>query len=76
MGFCVFKTNTFFLYQGAIRTTAVSKGKPTEKLSKVLEMVARNLTQSKIPFAVIGAMALGSYGLPRIAENPDERFEL
>ena len=54
----------------------MNNGKPTEKLSKVLEIITRNLTQNKIPFAVIGAMALGSYGLPRIAENPDERFEL
>ena len=49
----------------------MNNGKPTEKLSKVLEIIARNLTQNKIPFAVIGAMALGSYGLPRFTSDID-----
>lgn len=43
----------------------------TEKLNKVLEIIARNLTQNKIPFAVIGAIALGLYGLPRFTSDID-----
>ncbi len=42
-----------------------------EKLNKVLEIIARNLTQNKIPFAVIGAIALGLYGLPRFTSDID-----
>jgi len=49
----------------------VNNGKPTEKLSKALEIITRNLKQNKIPFAVIGAMALGSYGLPRFTSDID-----
>lgn len=44
---------------------------PTEKLNKVLEIIGRNLSQDKIPFAVIGAMALGAYGLPRFTSDID-----
>lgn len=44
---------------------------PTEKLNKVLEILARNLTQNKIPFAVIGAIALGLYGLTRFTSDID-----
>lgn len=44
---------------------------PTEKLNKVLEIIGRNLSQDKIPFAVIGAMALGVYGLPRFTSDID-----
>lgn len=43
----------------------------TEKLNKVLEIISRNLTQNKIPFAVIGAIALGLYGLPRFTSDID-----
>jgi hypothetical protein len=44
---------------------------PTEKLNKVLEIISRNLTQNKIPFAVIGAIALGLYGFPRFTSDID-----
>ena len=44
---------------------------PTEKLNKVLEIIVRNLTQNKIPFAVIGAIALGLYSLPRFTSDID-----
>ena len=42
-----------------------------EKLNKVLEIIARNLNQNKIPFAVIGAIALGLYGFPRFTSDID-----
>ena len=42
-----------------------------EKLNKVLEIITGNLKQNKIPFAVIGAMALGYYGLPRFTSDID-----
>jgi hypothetical protein len=48
---------------------------PTEKLNKVLEIIAQNLTQNKIPFAVIGAIALGLYGLPRFTSDIDMIIE-
>ena len=44
---------------------------PTEKLNKVMEIIARNLAQNKIPFAVIGAIALGLYSLPRFTSDID-----
>lgn len=42
-----------------------------EKLNRVLEIITRNLTQSNLPFAVIGAMALGLYGHPRFTVDID-----
>jgi hypothetical protein len=49
-----------------------------EKLNIVLTIITRNLKQNRIPFAVIGAMALGLYGLPRFTADIDliteERF--
>ncbi|OIN96373.1 MAG: hypothetical protein AUJ48_01665, partial [Deltaproteobacteria bacterium CG1_02_45_11] len=42
-----------------------------EKLNKVLEIIANNLSNNKIPFAIIGAMALGLYGLPRFTSDLD-----
>ncbi|MEW6670499.1 MAG: hypothetical protein AB1427_02275 [Thermodesulfobacteriota bacterium] len=42
-----------------------------EKLTNVLTIITRNLKQSRIPFAVIGAMALGLYGLPRFTADID-----
>jgi len=42
-----------------------------EKLNKVLTIITRNLKQNQIPFAVIGAMALGLYGLPRFTADID-----
>jgi len=44
---------------------------PTEKLNKVLEIISRNLNQNKIPFAVVGAIALGLYGFPRFTSDID-----
>ena len=44
---------------------------PTAKLNKVLEIIGRNLSQGKVPFAVIGALALGVYGLPRFTSDID-----
>jgi hypothetical protein len=44
---------------------------PTEKLTKVLEIISQNLTQNKIPFAVVGAIALGLYGFPRFTSDID-----
>lgn len=45
--------------------------KTPERLDKALKRITRNLTQSKIPFAVIGAMALGLYGHPRFTAHID-----
>lgn len=42
-----------------------------EKLNKVLTIITRNLNQNRILFAVIGAMALGIYGLPRFTADID-----
>ena len=42
-----------------------------EKLNKVLEIIARNLNQNKIPFAIIGAIALGLHGFPRFTSDID-----
>jgi len=42
-----------------------------EKLNNVLTIITRNLKQNQIPFAVIGAMALGFYGLPRFTADID-----
>lgn len=44
---------------------------PAEKLNNVLKIIARNLTQNKIPFALIGAIALGMYGLSRFTSDID-----
>ena len=44
---------------------------PAEKLKKVLEIISRNLTQNKIPFTVVGAIALGLYGFPRFTSDID-----
>ncbi len=41
------------------------------KLNNVMEILAHHLTQQHIPFAVIGAMALGLYGLPRFTSDID-----
>lgn len=41
------------------------------KLKKMMEIITLCLDEKKIPFAVIGAMALGSYGLPRFTADID-----
>ncbi len=41
------------------------------KLTVILQIISENLTQNKIPFALIGAMALGLYGLPRYTSDID-----
>lgn len=45
--------------------------KTPEKLNKVLQIIAHNLMQNNIPFAIVGAMALGLYGLPRFTSDID-----
>ncbi|RLC22166.1 MAG: hypothetical protein DRI57_00540 [Deltaproteobacteria bacterium] len=42
-----------------------------KKLTNILEIISKNLTRKNIPFAVIGAMALGAYGLPRYTADVD-----
>ncbi len=42
-----------------------------EKLTNILEIISENLARKNIPFAVIGAMALGAYGLPRYTADVD-----
>jgi len=44
---------------------------PTEKLNNLLDIIARNLTQNKIPYAVIRAIALSLYGLSRFTSDID-----
>ncbi|QTA87044.1 hypothetical protein [Desulfonema magnum] len=41
------------------------------KLTNILEIISENLTRRNIPFAVIGAMALAAYGLPRYTADAD-----
>lgn len=41
------------------------------KLPGVLQIIADNFTQNQIPYSLIGALALGLYGLPRYTANPD-----
>ena len=41
------------------------------KLAKILEIIASNLSDEDIPFAAIGALALGIYGLPRHTSDID-----
>ncbi|MCJ7774718.1 MAG: hypothetical protein MUP22_16460 [Desulfobacterales bacterium] len=43
----------------------------TTKLSNILNIVSDNLSQNKILFAIIGALALGFYGLPRYTSDID-----
>jgi len=47
------------------------QSKTPEKLNNVLTIITRNLKKNQIPFAVIGAMALGFYGLPRFTADID-----
>jgi len=50
----------------------MENGKMTpKKLTDILEIISENLTRRNIPFAVIGAMALGTYGLPRYTADVD-----
>lgn len=41
------------------------------KLSNVLALIADNLVQSNIPYTLVGALALGVYGLPRYTSDID-----
>jgi len=41
------------------------------KLSKLTEIITSRLAQERIPLAVIGAIALASYGLPRFTADID-----
>ena len=43
----------------------------SKKLTNVLKIVADNLTQEEIPYSLIGALALGLYGLPRFTADID-----
>lgn len=47
----------------------------TPKLAKILEIIASNLSDENIPFAAIGALALGIYGLPRHTSDIDLMVE-
>ena len=44
---------------------------PSKKLTNVLKIVADNLTKEQIPYSLIGALALGLYGLPRFTADID-----
>ncbi len=41
------------------------------KLSNMLSIISKELTSQKVPFCLIGAMALGLYGLPRYTSDID-----
>ena len=43
----------------------------SKKLTKILSIISSNLSKKKIPFCLIGAMALGIYGLPRYTSDID-----
>lgn len=41
------------------------------KLTRMLSIISDSLSRKKIPFCLIGAMALGEYGLPRYTSDID-----
>lgn len=43
----------------------------SKKLTNMLSIISDNLSQNQIPFCLIGAMALGIYGLPRYTSDID-----
>lgn len=43
----------------------------SKKLANMLSIISDNLSQKQIPFCLIGAMALGVYGLPRYTSDID-----
>lgn len=43
----------------------------SQKLPKVLQIIADNLTQEHIPYSLIGAFALSLYGLPKFTADID-----
>lgn len=43
----------------------------SKKLTNMLSIISENLSQEQIPFGLIGAMALGVYGLPRYTSDID-----
>ncbi len=43
----------------------------SKKLYTVLEILKRNLSEKRIPFALIGGFALGAYGMPRYTADID-----
>lgn len=43
----------------------------SRKLTNVLQLITGNLTERKIPHALMGALALGIYGLPRFTADID-----
>ncbi|MCP4631735.1 MAG: nucleotidyl transferase AbiEii/AbiGii toxin family protein, partial [candidate division Zixibacteria bacterium] len=43
----------------------------SNKLANMLSIISDNLSQKQIPFCLIGAMALGVYGLPRYTSDID-----
>ncbi|MCP4633356.1 MAG: hypothetical protein GY855_10555 [candidate division Zixibacteria bacterium] len=43
----------------------------SNKLANMLSIISDNLSQKQIPFCLIGAMALGVYGLPRYTADID-----
>jgi len=43
----------------------------SQKLANMLSIISNSLFQEQIPFCLIGAMALGVYGLPRYTSDID-----
>lgn len=43
----------------------------TKKIYTALDVISRNLSRDRIPFALIGALALGAYGFPRYTADID-----
>jgi hypothetical protein len=43
----------------------------SQKLPNILKIITDNLTKDQVPYALIGALALGLYGLPRFTADID-----
>jgi hypothetical protein len=43
----------------------------TPKLKNIVSIITTSLSEKKIPFALIGAMALSCYGMPRFSADID-----
>ena len=43
----------------------------SHKLSDILDIISENLKKKDIPYSLIGALALGTFGLPRFTADID-----
>jgi hypothetical protein len=56
-----------------VKQLVMNERKPvtSQKLSTLLKMVSNDLSENQIPYALIGALALSLYGLPRFTTDID-----